>query len=251
MLGGGGAGGLRVLTGEVGDGGAVAGGPGPEHDDAVAGHLEGGQGGDPAAGLDGQVGLAQDGGGLDPGGPHDGVGVELGAVGQDDVPVDAGAEEGVEPHVDAALAQLLQAVAGELLGQLGQDAARALHEDEAHVRLLHGVDGGDQGPSHVLELGDGLDPGEAAADEDEGEQPTSTLGVPGGGGVLDAGQNPVAQGEGLLDLLEAEGLLGQARDRQGAGLGAQGENQVVVADLVGLALLLGGARYRRCDGHGA
>ena len=186
VLGGGGAGGLRILTGEVGNRGAVAGRPGPGDDDAVTRHLERGQRGHAAARLDGQVGLAKDGGGLDAGGPHDGVGVELGAVRQDDVPVDAGVEEGVEAHVDTAFAQLLQAVAGELLGQLGQDAARSLHEDEAHVLLLHGVDGGHQCPGHVLELGDGLDPGEAAADEDEGEQPASTLGVPGGGGVLDA-----------------------------------------------------------------
>lgn len=167
------------------------------------------------------------------------------------MPVDAGAQEGVEAHVDAALAQLLQAVAGELLGQLGQDAARSLHEDEAHVLLLHGVDGGHQGSGHVLQLGDGLDPGEAPADEDEGEQPASTLGVPGGGGVLNARQDAVAQGQSLLDLLEAEGLLGQARDRQGAGLGPQGQDQMVIADLVGGALLVGGARDRRRDGHGA
>ena len=252
VLGGGGAGGLGVLGGQVRDGGAVAGGPGSLDRRAVARHLEGGQRGDTAAGVDGQVGGGlQHRGGLDAGGPYDGVGVELGAVGQDDVAVDAGVEEGVEPHVDATLAQLLEPVAGELLGELGQDAARALDEDEADVALLDGRDGAHGRACHVLELGDGLDAREASSDEDEGEQAPAALGVPGGGGVLDAGEDPVAQGGGLLDLLEAHGLLRQAGDRQGAGLGAQGNDEVVVGQGVGLDPLVRGLGGRGTHGDGA
>ena len=251
VLGGGSAGGRGVLAGQVRHGGAVPRRPGAVDDDAVAGDLERGQGGDPPAPLDGQVGLGQDRGGLDAGGPHDGVGVEFGAVGEHDVPVDAGVEESGQAHVDAALAQLLQAVAGQLLGQLGQDPARALHQDEVDVLLVDAGDLGDVGADHVLQFRDRLDAGEATSDEDEGQQPAAPLGVPGAGGVVDAREHPVAQRQGLLDLLEAHGLLGQARDGQGAGLRAQGQDEVVIAQVVGLGDLLGGLGHRRGDGDGA
>ena len=68
---------------------------------------------------------------------------------------------------------------------------------------------------------------------------------------LDAGEDPVAQGGGLLDLLEAHGLLRQAGDRQGAGLGAQGDDEVVVGQGVGLDPLVRGLGGRGTHGDGA
>lgn len=152
------------------------------------------------------------------------------------MPLDAAGEEGGQAHVDTALTQLLQAVARQLLSQLRQNAPRALDEHKAHVSLIDAGDLGHRGTSHVLQLGDGLNAGEAATDEDEGEQPTPTLSVPGGGGVLDAREHAVAQRQRLLDLLESHRLLGQARDRQGPGLGSQRQDQVVVGELVGVGV---------------
>ena len=97
------------------------------------------------------------------------------------------------------------------------------------VLLVDAGDLGDVGADHVLQLRDRLDAGEAPADEDEGQQPAAPLGVPGAGGVVDAREHPVAQRQGLLDLLEAHGLLGQARDGQGAGLRAQSKDEVVIS----------------------
>src|SRR5690606_6649717 len=69
---------------------------------------EGGQGLDPAALVERQVAGVHDRARLDPGRPHERLGVELGAVRQHHVPAHAGFEPGLQPDVDAALAQLLQ-----------------------------------------------------------------------------------------------------------------------------------------------
>ena len=50
-----------------------------------------------------------------------------------DVPVDAGLEPGVEPDLDAALAQLLDGVAAHVLADLGQDPVGRLDEHPAQV----------------------------------------------------------------------------------------------------------------------
>ena len=250
VLSGRGTGRLGVLAHQIRHGCAVPGRPGAVHDDAVTGDLKRGQSRHSPAPLDRQVRLGQDGRGFDAGGPHNRVGVELAAVGEHDMPIDAGVEECGQAHVDAAVAQLLQAVTGQLLGQLGQDSARALHQDEADVALLDAGDLGDGGADHVLQFRDRLDTGEAAADEDEGEEPTAPLGVPGAGGVIDAREHPVAQRQSLLDLFEPHGLFGQARDGQGADLRAESQDDVVVAQIVGAGGLLGGFRHRRGDGDG-
>ena len=57
VLGGGRAGGRGVLAGQVWYGGAVSRRPGAVDDDAVAGDLERGQGGDPPAPLDGPLSM--------------------------------------------------------------------------------------------------------------------------------------------------------------------------------------------------
>ena len=79
-------------------------------------------------------------------------------------------ERRAEPDVDAAAAQLAQRVLGELEIDLGQHAVGRLGEHPAHpvqarARIeLHRLGG------EVLELGERLEAGVAAADEQEGEQ---------------------------------------------------------------------------------
>src|SRR5699024_97977 len=114
--------------------------PGAVHDGAVLVHdLQRGQRAHPAGLVQRQVGVGQHGVGLHAGGPHQSVGVELVAVGGDHVVVLGGVQEGVELDLDAAAAQLFQRVATELVPQLGQDAAGALHEHEAQVLRADGV----------------------------------------------------------------------------------------------------------------
>jgi hypothetical protein len=75
-----------------------------------------------------------------------------------------------------------------------------------------------------------LDAGEPAADHDEGQRPLADLLVVGGGGDVELRQDVVAQVDGLADGLEADAVLGQARDREGARDGARGHHEVVVGD---------------------
>ena len=58
----------------------------------------------------------------------------------------------------------------------------------------------------------------------------------------------VAHGDGLLDGLEADAVLGEAGNGQGAGDGAGGEHQFVVAEQFGAARVRGGEGG---DGGGA
>ena len=56
------------------------------------------------------------------------------------------------------------------------------------------------------QLGDGarhLDAGRAAADHDEGEEAAARLGLVGGLGILEGGQDAAADGGGVVDLLQA------------------------------------------------
>src|SRR5690606_34240906 len=78
---------------------------------------------DAASVVGGQVGRGEDRVGLDARGPDDGVGVELGAVGEHDVPVDAGLEHRLQPDVDAATPQLADGVLPEIRADLRQDPA--------------------------------------------------------------------------------------------------------------------------------
>ncbi len=146
-------------------------------------------------------------------------------------------EESLEVDVDAALAQVLDDPAGLCLADLGHDAAEGLDEDEADVRLGEGLVLGDRGAHDVLEFGEELDAREAAADEDEGERLAAFLVVLHEGGVGETGEEVVAQGHGFLDPLEADRVLLETGDRQGAGDGAGGHDDVVVVELEGLVVL--------------
>lgn len=79
--------------------------------------------------------------------------------------------------------------------------------------------------------------GEAATDEGEGEQALADRGILGGRGLGEVRQDAVAHGGRLLDLLEADRVLREARDGQQAGDGTEADDQVVVGDLELLVLL--------------
>ena len=79
-------------------------------------------------------------------------------------------QPGAEPDVDPPAAQLAQGVVGQLEVDLGQNPVGGLDQDPAHpveasARVgVHGVGG------KVLKLGERLEPGVAAADEDVRQQ---------------------------------------------------------------------------------
>src|SRR5262249_50680511 len=112
---------------------------------------------------------------------------------------------------------------------------RGVDEDEAHVLAGHALVVLGRVAGHVLDLTDGLRTGETAADEDEGERLAADLLVGRGVGLVQLLKDVVAQADGLLDALHAEALLGEAGDREGAGDGAERDDEVVEGQLVRLA----------------
>src|SRR5699024_5169971 len=222
VLGGGPAQRIRVVRGQVRDRGAVPSRPGAVDDGTVLVHdLQRGQGAYPAALVHRQVGVGQYGVGLHTSGPHQGVGVELVAVGGNHVVVLGGVQERVQLDVDTTAAQLFQRVATEPVPQLpGADGVEVLA----------------RGPGHVLDLADRLDTGKAPADEGEGQHPAAHVRVPGGSGHVHLVQHLVAHGDGFFDLLEADTVLRQARDGQHAGHRPQCNHHVVVGNGVVLTL---------------
>lgn len=223
--------------GDVGDCGGVACGP------RVRGALDRQLGGalQPAALIKWQVGRGEDRVGFDAGRPDDRTGREAGAVAEDGDAVRAGLQAGVQAYVDVAAAQFGDGVAAHVLADLGQDAVRGLDEDPLHVLgadvvvVARGVAG------HVLEFAERLDAGVSAADEDEGEGRVADRGVAGGGGDVHLLDDVVTQADGLFDGLEADGVVGETGDGEGARDGAGGEDELVVGELfASRALLLGG-----------
>ncbi len=187
--------------------------------------------------------------GFDAGRPHDGAGGEAGAVAEDGDAVRARLQAGPEAYVDVAAAQFGDGVAAQVLADLGQDAAGGLHEDPLHVLGPDVVVVAGGVPGHVLEFAEGLHARVAAADEDEGEGGVAQGGVAGGGGDVHLLDDVVAQADGLLDGLEADAVVGEAGDGEGARDGTGGEDDLVVRQFPGApALLLGGEGG---DGGGA
>ena len=94
------------------------------------------------------------------------------------------------------------------------------------------------------QLGEHLDPGEAAADDDDGEQPVTLR--PGGEvrGTVEVREDAVTHRHGLFDPLQTDRVLGDARDGERARDGTGGHDELVVALLPRLADL-------RRDGRGA
>ncbi len=92
-----------------------------------------------------------------------------------------------------------------------------------------------------------LDAGEAAADDDERQGAGALNGVRHEGTGLDPLENVVAQGDGLFDGLQADALVREARDREGAGDGTSGQHDVEVGNLEGVATV-GGCDHCRAVG---
>jgi hypothetical protein len=149
--------------------------------------------------------------------------------------VDAGLQAGVEAHLDAGLTQPLHGVAAEVFAHLREDAPRRLDQDPAHVgRAEVGVVAGSI-DRHVLQLGQRLHARVAAADEQERQQPPALVGAPDRVGQVQLAEHLVAQRDGLLHLLEADAVLGEAGNRQRARDRPGSDDHDVVPELVRLA----------------
>ncbi len=244
VLGVGGAVAALLAGGDVGDGGGVARGPG------VLDSFDGEEGGagEAAVFVLGEVGGGQDGVRFDSGGPHDGAGGEAGAVAEDGDAVLAGFEPGLQAYVDVASAQFADRVDAHLGADLGEDPVTCFDEHPFHVLGLDVVVVPRRVAGHVLQLAEGFDAREAAADEDEGEGGVAEGGIAGGGGDVHLFDDVVAQADGFFDRFESDAVVGESRDGEGAGDGARGEDEFVVLHLDGAGALVGGGEG--ADGHG-
>ena len=131
--------------------------------------------------------------------------------------------------LDPAAAQLGGREVGELGADLGHDAVERLDEDPARPVDPAARIAVDHVRDHVLELGDPLDAGVARADEDERQVLAPPLRVVERLGDLEVEQHAVAQRDRLGEGLESDPVLGEARNRQRARDGPEGEHELVVA----------------------
>ena len=136
-----------------------------------------------------------------------------------------------EADVDAAAAQLAQRVVGELGVDLGQDAVGRLDQDPAHPVQAGARVALDRVGGEVLQLGERLEAGVAAADEDVGEQLVAAGRVVGRVGRLERLDHVVAQPDRVGEALEADRVLGEAGHRQHPRDRAEREQQLVVGQL--------------------
>src|SRR5690606_15632670 len=155
----------------------------------------------PALVVQRQVGFGEHGVGLHTGGPHHGIGVELRAVRQDDVPVLDRLQQRLELHLDAAFTPLPDGVLAPVLADLRQDPPGGLDEHPAHGNVVEAalVVGPADAAGHVLQLGYRLHARVAAADEEEAQRPAAYLVVIGGGsGHVEPIEDAVAQPDRLF-----------------------------------------------------
>ena len=89
----------------------------------------------------------------------------------------------------------------------------------------------------VLELGQGLETGVAAADEDVGEHLLPARRVLGRVRHLQGLDDVVSEPDRVGEALEADCVLVEARHREGPGNRADREHQLVVAQVLGLAIV--------------
>ena len=113
-------------------------------------------------------------------------------------PDEAPAED--EPH--AGLAQLAGRVAREAVAERRHHVASAVDED--HLGGRQSGERASGGPEEVLELGRDLDPGRPAADDHEGQEPATALGVGLGGRLLEHPQCAIAEVERVAEGAHAE-----------------------------------------------
>ena len=174
------------------------------------------QAGEPALAVARQVGVLQHRRRLHAGRPHDRVGLEAVAVGE---------LARHRPHRTPAGSpagcpcpgwrSCSHRVGAHVPVDLGQHPLGRLDQHPVHVgRVELGVVA-QRVAGHVLHLGQRLDAGVAAADEDERQRPPAGGRVHCGRRHVEPLQHVVAQPDRLADGLEADRVLAQAGDRQG------------------------------------
>lgn len=165
-------------------------------------------------------------------GPHEETRVELLPVRQHDTAVFDGDELGVQVHVRSALSQRPHHPRARSVADLGQDPAPRL--DQMEPQLVLGEFGVvlEQRGRQVQQFTEPLDAGESTAHEGDGEEPAAFGAARQRRRAVERGEQPVADGDGLLDMFQAERLVAEPGYREGAGHRPGRDHEDVVAELV-------------------
>ena len=174
----------------------------------------------------------------DPGGPDD-RGRRDPLAGRERREVRSGlVEPRPEPHVDAAAAELLDRVLGQGEVDLGEHPVRGLDQDPAHAVQAGARVTLDRIGGEVLKLGERLQPRVAAAHEDVGEERLAAGRVLGGVRPLERLDHVVPEPDRVGQALEADRMLVETRNGQRPRDRSDGDEELVVADLLVLALMV-------------
>ncbi len=141
-----------------------------------------------------------------------------------------------EADVDAAAAQLAQRVVGEPCVDLRQDPIGRLDQNPAHPVQAGARVALDRVGGEVLQLGERLQAGVAAPDEDVGEQLVAARRVLGRVGRLQRLDHVVAQPDRVGEGFEADRVLVEAGNRQHPGDRAERQQQLVVVERLGVSV---------------
>ena len=146
-------------------------------------------------------------------------------------------EGGIEQNLNAASAKLSHNLLGAVFGNLRHDARCSFDHHEAQVGYAQTVVTINGFASHVFQLGDGLNTGETAAYDDDGQGAAASIGVIQYGGNLNTFQHPVTHGDGFFDSLHADSNFGKTGDWECTGHGTSTKNDLIVFQLEGFAIV--------------
>lgn len=162
------------------------------------------------------------------------LGAELAIGGADALDVVLGAD------LDLLTLEGIQGILGESLVEHGKNLGRDIVDGDADELEEIGVHLGKIIVDEIVQLGSELDTGRATTDNGEVEEVgavllgegVKTLGV---GAQLEEGKNPQADAAGITDIAEEVGVLTDALDAEGLGVGTASNDKLVIGDVEGSA----------------
>ena len=127
--------------------------------------------------------------------------------------------------------ELLRRVLAEAPRDLWENRRGCVHEDPALLGAAQAGVVAEGVANEVGELGERFDAGVPGSDEDEREMGANPFRVGLGGCRLELAEDVVAEVNRVREVLEAEGVLREARYRKGARDGSERDDEVVVLEL--------------------
>jgi hypothetical protein len=183
---------------------------------------------------------------------HERLGLDDGAVAQDRRFPRRSLQTSIQQDLHAAPPQNALRERRELFFHLRQDAVLGVHQNDADLAGIDPAVVARHLAHEVVEFRADLDTGEPPACDDEREQPfpeTAVLLLD--GRFLERTNEVIAQVEGVGQVLEREGVLGQPPQAAKVGDGPERQDQVIVAEHVRMGMEPGARRDRPpCEVHG-